>query len=234
MRKGRKLDQGAAGPRARTVRQERADTTRRRILRAAYELVCELGYEATTMAAIAERAEVAVQTLYFTFHTKPAILSEVLHAAVVGFERWSPTLDRDVHADHRAVAREKMPWFRAFEEETDPRKAIQIYVAGTAEIFARVAPLLVRLGAQRGTELEVTLAESERLREEASSMLVADLGTKGRGLRTSLRSRDAVDIFFVLTRAELYYDLTVGRGWSDAKAQRWLVELLARELLADP
>lgn len=186
------------------------------------------------MAAIADRAGVAVQTLYFTFHTKPAILSEVLHAAVVGFDRWSPTLDRQVKTDHRSAARENMPWFRPFEAEPDPRKAIEIYVAGTAEILARIGPLLVRLGAQRGSEIEVTLAESERFREEASSMLVATLASKGRGLRASLRSREAVDIFFVLTRAELYHELTAGRGWSDARAQRWLVDLLAHQLLAAP
>jgi AcrR family transcriptional regulator len=234
MIKRNKLDEKAPRPRARSARQERADATRRRILRAAFELVCELGYEATTMVAIAERAGVAVQTLYFTFHTKPAILSEVLHAAVVGFEHWSPTIDRDVKIDHRAVVREKMPWFRAFEAEPDPRRAIEIYVEGTAKILARIGPLLVRLGAQRGSEIEVTLAESERLREEGSAMLVTELGTKGKGLRRSLRSREAVDIFFILTRAELYYDLTVGRGWSEASAQRWLVDLLAHQLLAQP
>ncbi len=215
------------------TRQQRTHATRRRILRAAYDLVCETGYEATTMVAIAARAGVAVQTLYFTFHTKPAILSEVLHATVVGFERWSPTLDRDVKADLQAVARDEMPWFRPFEAEPDPRKAIEIYVAGTAPILARVGPLLASLGAQRGTEIEVTLADSERLREEASAMLVETLASKGRGLRPRLRSQEAVDVFHVLTRAELYHDLTVGRGWSDAKAQRWLVELLARQLLAD-
>ena len=218
----------------RSRRQDRALATRRRILEAAYELVCEIGYEATTMTAIAARAGVAVQTLYFTFHTKPAILSEVLHASVVGFDRWSPTIDRDVKLDHRSVARDKMPWFLPFEAQPDPRKAIAIYVEGTAEILARVAPLLVSLGAQRAGELEATLAQSERLREEASSMLVASLATKGKGLRRSLSRREAVDIFSLLTRAELYHDLTVGRGWSAARAQHWLAELLADQLLADP
>ena len=215
-------------------RRDRTLATRRRILEAAYALVCEVGYEATTMAAIAERAGVAVQTLYFTFHTKPAILSEVLHASVVGFDRWSPTIGRDVKTDHRSVARDKMPWFLRFEAEPNPRKAIAIYVAGTAEILARVGPLLVSLGDRRATEIETTLAESERLREEASSMLVATLATKGKGLRPSLSPREGVDIFFVLTRAELYHDLTVGRGWSDTRTQRWLVDLLAHQLLAEP
>ena len=55
-------------------RQERAATTRRRMLDAAYDLFCEQGFRATTMDAIAQRAGVAVQTLYFTFHTKDALL----------------------------------------------------------------------------------------------------------------------------------------------------------------
>jgi AcrR family transcriptional regulator len=234
MRKSKKPSSRSAAPRVLASRADRALGTRRRILEAAYELVCEVGYPATTMAAIAERAGVAEQTLYFTFRSKPAILSEVLHAAVVGFDRWSPTLDHDVKADHRAVARDKMPWFLPFEREPDPRRAIEIYVEGTAGILARVGPLLVAVGAQRASEIEVTLAESERLREEASAMLVAALAAKGRGLRTSLSRRKATDIFFVLTRAELYHDLTVGRGWPGAGARRWIVELLAQQLLAEP
>lgn len=220
-------------PAARSARQERANATRRRILRAAYDLVCELGYEATTMTAIAARAGVAVQTLYFTFNTKPAILREVLHAAVVSFERWAPTIDQDVATDHRSVARERMAWFGPFEDEPEPRRAIEIYVDGTAEIWSRVGPLLVSLGPQRGTELEGTLVRSERLRKEASFMLVTILAAKGSGLRPSLRTREAVDIFMVLTRAELYHDLTVGHGWSDAKTRRFLVELLAHQLLGE-
>jgi len=202
------------------------------MLRAAYDLVCEVGYEATTMASIAERAGVAVQTLYFTFHTKAAILSEVLHATVVGFDRWAPTLDRDVHRDHLSVAREEFPWFRPFEAEPDPRRAIALYVEGTAQILAREGPLLVGLGAQRAPELEATLADSERLREEASRLIVSALRAKGRGLRASLSLRQAVDIFSVLTRAELYHDLTVRRAWSHAQARKWLTEVLGQQLLA--
>jgi AcrR family transcriptional regulator len=215
-------------------RQERTLATRRRMLRAAYELICEAGYEATTMAAIAERAGVAVQTLFFTFHAKPVLLGEVLHASVVGFDLWTPQLNSAVHQDHRSTVREKMPWFRPFEEEQDPRKAIALYVEGTAPILTRIGPFLSNLGSQRATELEATLRESERLREEASTMIVSALRAKGRGLRPSLSLAQAVDIFFVLTRPEPYFTLTAQRGWSEAKARRWLTELLASQLLAEP
>ena len=67
-------------------RAEQAAATRQRILNAAYDLFCELGYRATTMALIAERAHVAVQTVYFTFRTKDALLQEVHNQTVLGRE----------------------------------------------------------------------------------------------------------------------------------------------------
>jgi AcrR family transcriptional regulator len=62
-------------------RPERA-RARLRITQAAYALFCERGYTGTTMADIAHTADVAVQTVYFTFHTKRALLSEAYAYAV--------------------------------------------------------------------------------------------------------------------------------------------------------
>jgi AcrR family transcriptional regulator len=44
------------------------------MIRAAYELFSAEGHNATTMGRIAERANVAVQPVYFTFHTKDELL----------------------------------------------------------------------------------------------------------------------------------------------------------------
>jgi AcrR family transcriptional regulator len=54
---------------SRPTRHERAPATRQRITRVAYALFSERGYAETTMAEIAEAAGVAVQTVYFAFHT---------------------------------------------------------------------------------------------------------------------------------------------------------------------
>jgi hypothetical protein len=62
-------------------------------------------------------------------------------------------------------------------------------------------------------------------------MLVAAPAAKGKGLNPSLRKREAVDLFHVLTRPELYYALTAGRGWSAARTRKWLTELLADQML---
>ena len=55
--------------RPRSKRREKAAATRERMLRAAIEVFAEQGYGGARMADIAARAGVAVQTLYFVFHT---------------------------------------------------------------------------------------------------------------------------------------------------------------------
>ena len=54
---------------------------------AAHAEFTERGYHDTTMAAIAERAGVAVQTVYLGFRTKSGLLEEVVGNAVLGRDR---------------------------------------------------------------------------------------------------------------------------------------------------
>src|SRR5215212_2657176 len=75
--------QGRQAP-APTSRRDRARATRLRITKAAYTLFCERGYAGTTMGDIAHAAGVAVQTVYFAFHTKSELLSRAYDFAVLG------------------------------------------------------------------------------------------------------------------------------------------------------
>lgn len=72
------------------------EATRRRVLEAAYELFESEGYEATTVRAIARRAEVSVGSVFTSFTSKAQILSEVMEARRSGlyaeFERLLPHL----------------------------------------------------------------------------------------------------------------------------------------------
>ena len=65
-------------------RRAKAEATRARIIASAYGLFCENGYRATTMDLIAQQAGVAVQTVYFTFHTKDDLLKAVFEWTVLG------------------------------------------------------------------------------------------------------------------------------------------------------
>ena len=92
----------------RTPQQARSRRTREKVLAAAVACFEELGYDATTTAAIAKRAHISVGSLYSYFHDKRAILLEL-------FEKMSrqistyviDSLDPDVwrNAEPRASVR---------------------------------------------------------------------------------------------------------------------------------
>src|SRR5262245_17482817 len=107
-------------------RKERADATRARILAAAYDLFARRGFAATTMPDVAAAAGVAVQTVYFVFRTKTALLDRVYATAVLGSDEVRP-LDSD--------------WFRAAVAEPDPARSLEIMLTGVLAVAARLAPL---------------------------------------------------------------------------------------------
>jgi TetR/AcrR family transcriptional regulator, regulator of autoinduction and epiphytic fitness len=89
-------------------RARKALETRRRVLDAAEALFTRDGYAATTMTAIAEHADVAVQTLYAVFGSKRALLTELIDSRVVG-------------DDHAGALPGREDW-RAMEREPDPHQ----------------------------------------------------------------------------------------------------------------
>jgi AcrR family transcriptional regulator len=199
------------------TRRERSLATRRRMVGAAYRLFCEKGYVATTMEAIAREADVAVPTLYFTFRTKGAILSEALDAAVMGLDE--------------PVGPEDAPWFRAFEAEPDSRRALKILVENVALILSRVAPLTTAIhGAANDPEVVGVRDLSGQRQHDGYRDLVRQLARKG-GLRQGLSVARATDILFVLLSADLFEALASGRGWSFAECKRWLVDVVSQQLL---
>ena len=71
------------GP-ARPLRQAQVAQTEQRILAAATELFLADGYLATTLTAVAERAQVGARTVYVRFGTKAALFKRVVDVAIVG------------------------------------------------------------------------------------------------------------------------------------------------------
>ena len=65
-------------------RKAQARETRRSILDAAHELFVAGGYAATTIQAIAERAGVAVQTVYAGFGSKRELLRQLIETTITG------------------------------------------------------------------------------------------------------------------------------------------------------
>ncbi len=195
-------------------RKEKAAATRRRMLDAAYRLFCDQGYRATTMEAIAAEAGVAVQTLYFTFHTKDELLQQVHDRTVLGDEGLPPQLQ---------------PWYREALDEPDVTRALEMIVDGTQQIFARVAPMLPVFHTVAGEPAGEVWVRGEQLRADGYDALLQALERK-HPLRTGLRHAAARDILFVVLGPETYRAFVHERHWTVARWIRWIVAVLASDL----
>ena len=196
------------------ARKERARATRRRMVEAAYKLFSERGWN-VPLTAIAEESGVAVQTLYFTFHTKLALLNEALALAVLGDDQPIPPHER--------------PWFHAMAAEPDVRAAIGMVVDNTMPIFARVAPL-ARALRSGDPEVAALWQRSEQLRHDGYRKMVQALARKA---ELGVKLDEGVDIVFMLLSPDLYWMAVGERGWTPARWARWLKEALADALLPD-
>lgn len=198
-------------------RRRKAEATRRKILRAAHVEFLGSGFHGATMAAIAKRAGVAVQTVYFVFHTKPELISAVIDAAVLGEGPTPP---------------EETEWWEAMEAEADPAEALRIFIRGAAPLFARAAPISEVLRAAALTDEEVgrTHEHHEALRYSAYRQIVEMLARRGH-LRNGLDIDSATDVFFTLVGDTVYFLLTTERGWSEQRVVDWLCASLPTLLL---
>lgn len=186
---------------------------------AAASLFLEQGYAATTLAQVAERAGVAVQTLYFHVGNKRTLLKEVVDLAAAGDDEPVPVLER--------------PWVEEMRQESDPRRVIALWVDYGRDLFVRVAPVMgmVRDAATSEPEAAAQLAENEAQRLVAFALLPTLLADRG-ALREGLGIEEATDLVFALNSIEVYLLLTQVRGWTPQRWGAWLVPTLEASLLA--
>jgi AcrR family transcriptional regulator len=186
-------------------RKEKALATRRRMIQAAYKLFCERGYS-VPLTDIATEAGVAVQTLYFTFHTKLALLSEAMGLAVTG--------------DVLSVPPHHQPWFAKVQKETDPRKALQYLVDGTMPIFERTGPL-VGIFQSGDPELREQWQHHQKLRLDGYREIMEVIARKD-DMRRGLTIDEATDILFALFSPELFQVMVNERGWTVDRWRKWI------------
>ena len=203
-----------------SARLEQSKETRQAILDATRFLMLERGYRATTVADIARRAGVHVDTVYALVGRKPVLLRELIEHAISGTNEAIPAEQRDYVAAIRA--------------EPDPRRKLAIYAHSTREIHARLAPLLLALRDASTTEAEARAVWDEISERRAMNMreLAKDLKSVG-GIRSGLSIAEAADTIWVTNSAEVYVLLTAERGWTPHRYERWLVDTWSRFLLPD-
>jgi AcrR family transcriptional regulator len=196
-------------------RREQAEETRGRVLDAAASLFEERGYEGASIAAIAERAGVAEETIYAHFRNKRTLLGELVARAVRG-------------SDPRPVPEQDAP--RRLAASADQHEQLRLFAADIVLRLERAAPLLaIVAGAARAEpELADLLARAHDHRRANLRVLVDALAANG-PLRVS--TDKALDSVWALTSPELHQLLSRVRGWSRRRYRDWLSDSLAALLL---
>jgi AcrR family transcriptional regulator len=189
------------------------------MLESAHRLFVTQGYANTTMTEIAARAEVAVQTLYYTFQTKGKMLIEIVEVASAG-------------GDPSPLPVPQRPWFRQMMSATSPQRFLALSVEHGTAIYERVAELWPAL-AEAASDPDVArywegIATGRRNAQLSQVLRLTDLGA----LKPGLEIERATDLLFLLAGHEPYRSLVENAGWPAAEYRAWLFTTLVTQLLA--
>jgi AcrR family transcriptional regulator len=188
------------------------------MIHAAQRVFIARGYAGARMTDIAAEAGVAVQTVYFTFHTKAELLQACYELAVLGED------------DPRPPA--SQPWYAQMLDASDGDAAMGLFAEGFSAIAARVALLddVARSAAHEPEAVQVR-ARNEQLRREGYGRIVEHLAGRF-GLIAGLDPAEAVDIMLTLAGPATYRCLVADCGWTHDRFVGWLAATLSQQLLA--
>ena len=199
-------------------RKAQAEATRAEILRAAQRLLERDGYAATTVAAVAAEAGVALKTVYVAFGTKGGLLRAL----------WNVLLRGD--ADD--VPMGERPWYRELLAESDPRARLDRMAAGSRAVKDRAGPLMavIRDGAAVDDDVAALWARIEHEFRELLVPVARTFAEEG-VLRPGLDGERAADVLWALNHPDVWRLLVRVRGWSADEYEIWLAGAFRRELL---
>jgi AcrR family transcriptional regulator len=200
-----------------SLRAEHASQTRRKILAAAAVVFDEQGFAGARVEAVAERAGVAVPTVYKVFTNKVNLLVGALNQTLTGS-------DADDAIDDQV-------WFREQLEEPDPVRQLRL--------IARNARLMYERG---GRLLDVLRAAAplDDLLADAWERLAADRLARGRLTAKSLEAKarhrlranrtQVASTLWALTDPQLFATYTAN-GHTPSQYETWLADVLTRTIL---
>lgn len=186
-----------------SLRDEKSAITRRRIADAARQLFAKHGYAATTLAAVANEAGVAVQTVYAVYGSKAGIL-RVLRLAIVN----------QAEADD------------AYERAVAARQS-----GDKLDLFARSVRLRWEAGHDIIAVHEDAARADVSIRREAERVMAIRRDGIRRLAVTIGRSEDrAFALMDALSLPAIYADLVEVHGWTPDEYEAWLGASLKRAL----
>ncbi|WP_218003220.1 TetR/AcrR family transcriptional regulator [Nocardia concava] len=200
-------------------RQDQARRTRHAILESARTLFVASGYTATTFAAIARDAGVAVQTVYKIFGNKQALLSALVDLTIAGDDEPTELARREFAAEIRALG--------------DARAKLARYARHLAETHAREAEVMLAVWSAAAADREAAEIWNKNLTERRTgmTMFAADLATTGE-LEPAYSQDMVVDVLWLAMDVRNYDFLVRQRGWSPEQYRAWYVDSVAASILA--
>jgi AcrR family transcriptional regulator len=209
--------QDPSSPAPGSSRAEKARATRHRIIEAATDLFADPGYPGTTMERVAAASGVAVQTVYYTFGTKGALLCAAMEYAAAGRHDPDPVMRR--------------AWVEQVLAEPDAGRALGIALANGVDIYARAAPLWPAIRAASSDDAVVDYWAGVSRGRRAGMQQVVDHFARVGALREELPAERAGDILYTLHSHDSFTKLVTDAGWTLADYKRWLHEVCAGQLL---
>jgi AcrR family transcriptional regulator len=197
-------------------RRQQADRTREAIVESARDLFLELGYGRTTMAQVAARAGVSVETIYNAFGNKATLL----HRA------WDITIG----GDHDDIPFHERPDVVALRREPDLARRLRLQAQMAAATARRIAPFLLMVQAAAGADESAARMLEEMGRQRLAGLTVMATEAEATG-QLAVPVEECLDVVWAMSDGLLWHRLVVERGWTDERYAAWLGDLWVERLV---
>jgi AcrR family transcriptional regulator len=205
----------SSGPDLSPLRQAQIRQTEERIIAAATELFVADGYVATTLEAVARRAQVGARTVYVRFGSKAALFKRIVDVAIVGDTLPIDVLSRD--------------WAEAALTAPTAAERIAAGAAMGRQIMERTGTLFAV--AQQAAAVEPLIAgfwqEGREQSRHGQAVFWTRMAEDGL-LDPRVDLAWVIDTASVLGSAETYLLITRLLGWDLDEYENWLVTTSAR------
>ena len=202
-----------------SLRAQQAADRRLALAAAARDLFVQRGYPATTMEAIAGRANVSLKTAYNAYANKAGVLRAVWDLSLKGDLDDAPVADRS--------------WYTELISERDPHRQLAMTAQNSRAVKERIGPMLkvIRDAASADEDLAALweLIQSDFWGNQRA--IVESLADKG-ALQPGLDVDRATDLLWMLNNPDVWLLLVDRRGWSPAEWENWFAETSTAQLLA--
>ncbi|WP_212746393.1 TetR/AcrR family transcriptional regulator [Nonomuraea sp. KC401] len=178
------------------------------MLAAATRLFAERGWAGTGMREVARAAEVSVETVYATFHSKTELLMAAIDVAVVG--------------DDEPVPLNQRPEFATLPSGTRPER-----IAAATRLITIIHQRTtgVYLALREAAASDADLARQLQVTQERRRITVGEGLSHITGRTVTTQERDGLA---AIASVEVYHLLTELSGWTPQQYETWLADVIDR------